>query len=236
VLFHFKKSFDLAMSHDAEIDTNDSDPLITCPYSLLGCCLFECSVLYEYEKLEDHLERVKQYIGSTSGGGIVVKKLISTTEKLQKELNHVYESLPVNYNVSSVCNFEPDLTVVVSKTFTGEFKNGERNGHGTERNFDYVYTGEWLNGQRHGNGFWRGNCGVTYEGEWKAGKRHGKGILKNPGVDQYDGEFENDLKHGFGVYMTFDGSNSSYEGIWKDGQLVSSSLSKKRKLMMNKEA
>lgn len=239
--FFIVLQFYMAMSHsDAEsCDTEDGSPPIHCPYSLLGCCLYGCSVVYEYDQLTSHLEKVALYIGSTSGGGIVVSKLISRANVLENELAYVYKSLPVNYNSSFPCvSLIDDQSVIgVSKnsdesTFTGEIKEGERSGHGVERTIDYVYIGDWVNGQKDGKGFLRHQDGETYEGGWKAGKRHGKGVLKHAGVDRYDGEFENDLKHGFGAYVTLDGSNISYDGIWENGQLLSS---KKRRLIQDEK-
>ena len=61
--------------------------------------------------------------------------------------------------------------------YSGDWKNGEREGFGTEYYDGYaLYTGEWKNGMRNGKGKEMDESGkVVFVGEWKNGKRNGMG-------------------------------------------------------------
>ena len=61
--------------------------------------------------------------------------------------------------------------------YSGDWKNGEREGFGTEYYDGYaLYTGEWKNGMRNGKGKEMNENGkVVFMGEWKNGKRNGMG-------------------------------------------------------------
>lgn len=189
-----------------------------CPYSVHGCCIYDCNIVYPHDELEEHLQHV-----ANCTDGKVRSKLLSRATVLNQELKYVYESLPNSFR-SFTSAVQNGSTVEVSKTtdestFTGELKDGERDGHGVERNKDFIYIGLWLRGLKHGQGYWRHVDGTTYEGEWKAGKRDGLGTFTNPGLDRYDGEFVNNVRHGFGAYMTFDGSQRSYDGWYENNEM-----------------
>lgn len=122
-------------------------------------------------------------------------------------------------------------------TYTGEFRNGTRDGYGqyTFHNGD-VYIGEWQNSERHGYGIYTYNdrSGLKeYSGEWKANQRTGIGIMyyddasvqprygvwkENNFQHKYEdlGCLEGDCYQGYGIYVWNDGSR--YEGNFKDGK------------------
>lgn len=94
--------------------------------------------------------------------------------------------------------------------YCGDFKNGKRDGIGTEIKKNLM----------NGTNIVSGIGDTEYVGEFKKDKKHGKGVLKVKkkfnGQSIYDkkwiyeGEFFNDLKHGKGVEY-FEGSEKKHE-------------------------
>ncbi|KAK8798895.1 hypothetical protein WA588_005456 [Blastocystis sp. NMH] len=100
--------------------------------------------------------------------------------------------------------------------YSGDWKNGERNGMGTEMNgYKPVYTGEWKNGMRNGKGEEMDESGkVVFMGEWKDGKGKGKEMDAN-GNAVYEGEWWNGKRNGVGEVL----KGTRWIGHWKDGKM-----------------
>ena len=84
---------------------------------------------------------------------------------------------------------------IAEKKYVGEFKNGKRNGQGTETDPYY---------------------GFIYVGEFKDDKKDGQGTISYPGSPKYVGEFKDDKKDGQGTTTNPDGTKTV--GVWKDGK------------------
>lgn len=69
-----------------------------------------------------------------------------------------------------------------------------------------VYTGEWKNGMRDGKGVQLWPDGSKYEGEWLEDKANGKGKLVHADGDIYDGSWVNDKATGTGTYYHVNGA------------------------------
>jgi len=117
-------------------------------------------------------------------------------------------------------------------TYRGEFKVGERCGHGTTTSIDALgqrdrfnyHVGFYYGGKAQGAGheLSTGPCQtspVFYHGEYVGGLRHGKGrmtfgdpssVHQNP-VGTYEGEFRGDLPDGKGQYFW---SNGGWHSGW----------------------
>ncbi|MCB2339957.1 MORN repeat-containing protein [Clostridium estertheticum] len=68
--------------------------------------------------------------------------------------------------------------------YTGEFKNGQRDGIGT---VNFEAGGKY---EGTGNSYYPDGC--TYKGKWKDGKQNGWGVYFYTGVGKYEGEWVND--------------------------------------------
>ena len=70
------------------------------------------------------------------------------------------------------------LTLTDGRKYTGEFKNGKRNGQGTTifPNGE-KYVGEYKDGERNGKGTQTWSDGAKYVGDWKDGLRSGQGTF-----------------------------------------------------------
>lgn len=77
-----------------------------------------------------------------------------------------------------------------------------------------IYTGEWKNGVKDGFGVQNWPDGSVYEGEWKNDKASGKGKLIHGDGDVYEGEWSDDKANGHGVYIHSNGAK--FTGLWKD--------------------
>lgn len=75
-----------------------------------------------------------------------------------------------------------------------------------------IYSGQWKNGKRDGIGYQIWPDGSNYEGEWTDDKANGKGKLKHADGDVYEGMWKNDKAEGFGTYLHTNGTK--YVGYW----------------------
>jgi hypothetical protein len=74
--------------------------------------------------------------------------------------------------------------------YKGDFKNGRREGQGTEfRKKKGKYTGSWKNDKKHGKGTARLPNGARYQGDWFEGKAHGAGTMTLKSGKKLTGEF-----------------------------------------------
>lgn len=68
----------------------------------------------------------------------------------------------------------------LDKVYTGEFRNGNIEGHGVEIWSDgRRYDGDFKNGKKDGEGTFEWPNGNKYIGSWKQGKQHGVGIWRD---------------------------------------------------------
>ena len=123
--------------------------------------------------------------------------------------------------------------------YTGEFKNGLRDGEGfmtlpggrtLKGRFQYnavfegtytysdgsVYNGRWELRERNGNGTMKYADGRVYEGEFKSGLRHGRGTMNWPSGRRYEGDFSRGQRSGKGTMRYPDGR--VYSGDFVDGE------------------
>jgi hypothetical protein len=101
--------------------------------------------------------------------------------------------------------------------YVGDFKNDEKNGHGTYTFADGdKYTGEFKDGKYHGQGTFNFSNGDKYVGEYIDGKMQGHGSLIFANGDKYEGEHKDGKYHGQGTYTH--ASGEKYVGEFKDGK------------------
>eukprot|EP00397_Hematodinium_sp_SG-2012_P051762 GEMP01060840.1.p1 GENE.GEMP01060840.1~~GEMP01060840.1.p1 ORF type:complete len:230 (+),score=42.49 GEMP01060840.1:37-690(+) len=109
-------------------------------------------------------------------------------------------------------------------TYTGDFKDGKKHGHGVYvyRNDD-EYSGTYVENERHGVGLFTYAAGGKYHGNFSNGKRHGEGTYFYTNGDVYCGEWYEGLKHGKGIYAFVGSLNqkATYSGEWRKGEFVS---------------
>jgi len=100
--------------------------------------------------------------------------------------------------------------------FTGEWKNGKRDGKGIIVKKDgSIFEGEYKNDKANGKGTWRFSDGHKYEGEFKDGRF----IIETkifPNGNKYTGDFKNNLLDGKGTFTLSNGNK--YIGEFKDNQ------------------
>lgn len=80
-----------------------------------------------------------------------------------------------------------------------------------------TYTGDVKNGKKEGTGTFKWNDGTEYEGEWKNDKINGKGKLTIPKKGTYEGYFENGKKEGQGKYTFANGD--IYDGDFSEDKI-----------------
>ena len=83
--------------------------------------------------------------------------------------------------------------------YDGEFKAGNKEGHGTMRYADgTVYEGAWVDGHFEGHGKMRYANGFFYEGTFKGSMKDGRGTMRYPDGGSYEGEWLKDTFNGQG--------------------------------------
>ena len=82
------------------------------------------------------------------------------------------------------------------------------------------YEGDYVNGLRQGVGVMKFPDSGRYHGQFSEGERHGQGSYMYPNGDVYSGEWVQGRKEGPGTYL-FKESDSSFRGIWKNGDIIS---------------
>ena len=120
-------------------------------------------------------------------------------------------------------------------TYTGTWKDGERNGQGTEIDiwtdgYETTYTGEWANDKQNGQGTRTSFGGhlaedppvtLIYTGPWKDGKLHGQGKLSfvwADGITSETGLYINGKEDGIFSYTRRDGTTKNK--VYKNGEEV----------------
>lgn len=92
-------------------------------------------------------------------------------------------------------------------------------GEGTWKDDHFWYTGEFKDGKRNGKGTYKNIYDDEYVGEFKDDMYNGQGTLTNPDGSKYVGEFKNDMYNGQGTLTNPNGS-IWYSGLWKDDEPV----------------
>ena len=106
--------------------------------------------------------------------------------------------------------------------YIGEFKNGNREGHGTESHSNGdKYEGEFKNGNRNGRGTYVYKKGTIYTGEFRDGKKYGQGVLYSTDGTIKVGDWIDDQISGRLIEYRSD-KTVIRSGIFKDGNLVKS--------------
>lgn len=97
--------------------------------------------------------------------------------------------------------------ILISKYFTGFFKNDKFHGHGVMSNDENIFFGEFLNGVKNGYGIEDDAVsGNKYIGMWQDGKQHGAGILITMDGSYFEGIFANNILSGDGLAIFPNGS------------------------------
>lgn len=130
------------------------------------------------------------------------------------------------YKENIIVNSIPPFSSEPNFTYTGEWLNDKRHGHGILENDDLIYDGNWQNDQINGYGkikiksnalsriaFENDNI-IGYDGEWKDNKFNGKGTIKYKCGKYYEGDVVNGKCDGYGVKTHPNGT--VYKGEWKD--------------------
>ncbi|MBQ8194702.1 MAG: ribosomal protein L7/L12 [Oscillospiraceae bacterium] len=105
-------------------------------------------------------------------------------------------------------------------TYTGEWKNGVRNGNG-----EYVfastgekYVGEFADGEYCGKGKYYYQAGAVYEGQFMNSERCGMGIITYKDGSRYEGSWVADKRTGYGKMFYTDGR--VYRGMFLNGDMT----------------
>jgi len=107
-------------------------------------------------------------------------------------------------------------------TYTGDWKDGKKNGHGTYTfaNGD-TYAGEWSGDKKNGQGIYTLATGDTYSGEWSGDEKNGQGTHTFANGDKYVGDWRSGKRNGQGTFIWPDGAK--YVGEWKDNKFLNGS-------------
>ena len=104
---------------------------------------------------------------------------------------------------------------------TGILTSGIKNGHWTETLAKGSrYEGEYRDGERHGHGIYTSSSGsYRYEGEWRDGRRHGHGIkISYDSGKRSEGEWRDGRRHGYTTWTRADGSVNTCE--YRNGKII----------------
>jgi hypothetical protein len=105
--------------------------------------------------------------------------------------------------------------------YRGEFRGGNRHGHGLQTYIDGTYEGQWVNDEKNGLGRLDFNYddeikSLAYIGNFENDVRTGNGTYYWQNRDTYTGGHKNALREGYGVYHFANGQR--YEGQWKNNK------------------
>ncbi|MCK7513212.1 MAG: hypothetical protein MZV70_60420 [Desulfobacterales bacterium] len=104
-----------------------------------------------------------------------------------------------NASKATASNGKGTMVYSTGHKYTGEFKNGLRDGEG----FMTMPGGRTLKGRFQFNTVFEGTYtypdGKVYTGQWELRERNGRGTLKYADGRVYDGEFKSGLRHGKGI-------------------------------------
>jgi hypothetical protein len=104
-------------------------------------------------------------------------------------------------------------------TYTGDWKDGKKNGHGTYTFANgNTYAGEWSGDKKNGQGIYTLATGDTYSGEWSGDEKNGHGTYTFANGDKYVGDWKSGKRNGQGTSIWNDGAK--YVGEWKDNKFL----------------
>ena len=112
--------------------------------------------------------------------------------------------------------YGPGVTI----TWDGPSKGGKAHGTGTAKKYkngelESTYVGEYKNGVREGKGTETKADGTVFKGTFQGGQMIGQGTMDYENGRHYEGEIINYRAHGQGKGRW--GSGSSFEGFWVGG-------------------
>lgn len=111
----------------------------------------------------------------------------------------------------------PTLTLENGAVYTGEWKNGMKDGFGIHHWPDgSIYEGDWRNDKACGKGKLIHADGDIYEGEWSDDKANGQGVYTHSNGAKFTGAWKDDKQHGTGIEIWPDGAK--YEGEYLEGK------------------
>jgi hypothetical protein len=111
-------------------------------------------------------------------------------------------------------NCQGTRTWLTGEKYVGEFRDGNRNGYGTNTLAGEIYVGEWKDDKGNGQGTMTWPDGEKYVGEFRDGKKDGQGTIIWPDGEKYTGEWRDDKINGQGTYSW--PSGRKYIGGWKE--------------------
>jgi len=115
---------------------------------------------------------------------------------------------------------ESTRVYVDGSTYTGQMRNGLRDGQGAWLAPAVQYEGQWRGDLQEGQGELSWADGRAYCGAFSQGKFHGQGrmVWNTPkGLLIYEGQYVEDAKHGSGKFEWPDGG--VYDGEWLQGKM-----------------
>jgi hypothetical protein len=140
-----------------------------------------------------------------------------------QEIRDTFEGFLKNGKFDGQGNLTDEWVDSHTSKYTGEFKNGNKEGQGTYSVYNikgentYKYVGEFKDGKHEGRGIITKANGDQIVGEFDFFGT-GEGTLIEANGDQYVGEFKGGEKHGKGKFIFKGGS--SYEGLWENGKRI----------------
>ena len=148
-------------------------------------------------KIKDIITTIDKTINDNKNNYVLIKQ---DMEKIMKEYDDLKQNISNN-------NIVIKTEIYNNGKYTGEFKNGLKDGRGI---FYYTngdkYEGDWKNDCREGKGVFYFKDGDKYEGDFKKSKKDGKGIYYYKGGNRYEGELKNDKKEGKGIFYLTNGN------------------------------
>ena len=98
--------------------------------------------------------------------------------------------------------------------YKGTWSKGRFHGKGTLKYANgSTYTGEFFEGSKNGHGHYMSSEGYEYIGDWVGGKQTGKAQVSYKNGDLYTGKIKDGLRHGHGELFQVS-SSRNYKGQW----------------------
>ena len=82
------------------------------------------------------------------------------------------------------------------KVYTGQFKNGNKDGYGVYTHDGDTFKGHYVDNERNGHGVYTYEDGSYHKGQYKNGQRNGYGIYVSITGDEWKGNWANDTLNG----------------------------------------
>ena len=150
-------------------------------------------------------------------------------EKAYTILKYLEDGQKIQEHNSRNYTGRADVKYANNDTYSGDFKDGLREGNGTYTYHNKKggeetanipnnqYQGEWLVNKKHGIGTMIYGAIGEYFGRFENGKRHGEGVFKyKKSGNVYSGSWKYGVKHGYGEFI-FNDTNMKIAGNWENG-------------------